>query len=264
MAYQLLLYKSIEMHLSNTPIMDMNIIMQDTWLKGLGVALLLRRRKRKNPLSNFRMPKMGHNALISMRFMMQMMMLMMHSLKEMKMCFKEGLILCHEMKKSATAFGGQKLPEAETNSPKVTISLSKGWYAYQLPINLLSVLRIDSAILSVRFCPDGQTFPAQSNPNPHRPPLSRSTDAASSSPATPDSTSACSNRARSSVRKEMEEFQAAVRGGDSRGSAEAEGGAEQCDVLEVSNNTEIAAGEARKPDLTAKKAKLGESMASAR
>jgi hypothetical protein len=42
------------------------------------------------------------------------------------------------------------------------------------------------------------------------------------------------------------------------------GGAEQCDVLEVSNNTEIAAGEARKPDLTAKKAKLGESMASAR
>jgi disease resistance protein RPM1 len=28
MAYQLLLYKSIEMHLSNTPIMDMNIIMQ--------------------------------------------------------------------------------------------------------------------------------------------------------------------------------------------------------------------------------------------
>ncbi|ONM40441.1 hypothetical protein ZEAMMB73_Zm00001d044205 [Zea mays] len=39
-------------------------LMVDTWLKGLGIALLLRHRKRKNQMSNFRMQKMDHKALI--------------------------------------------------------------------------------------------------------------------------------------------------------------------------------------------------------
>ncbi|XP_020399290.1 uncharacterized protein [Zea mays] len=38
--------------------------MMDTWLKGLGIALLLRHRKRKNRMSNFKMQKMDHKALI--------------------------------------------------------------------------------------------------------------------------------------------------------------------------------------------------------
>uniref|UniRef100_A0A804N2N4 Uncharacterized protein n=1 Tax=Zea mays TaxID=4577 RepID=A0A804N2N4_MAIZE len=39
-------------------------LQKDTWLKGLGIALLLRHRKRKNRMSNFRMQKMDHKALI--------------------------------------------------------------------------------------------------------------------------------------------------------------------------------------------------------